>query len=305
MHHSKSKMGGGASSDGRKPTREQQPRRSTQNGREPYEPRRPIATATNYDSAGDRRRVQPVQRHPPPMAPSASPDAFVPGLKPNDPMDSSDDDPEEDNDARVGPSPPLGPLRDAALPRNSPKNGARRYSPSPPRLSTPPRRRVPSKDAAGTPRRSPSYGPSPPARRATASDSIGKPGRCVHCPHCQSTEQVELPRVQPGQPPWILRERPPEEYSRIDMDKYDEDAVRARLISNYGRVPGSYDYAPNLAIDDRRDEESTPNRYYKLPTIMKRGSRPSPTHTPFPEYQMLRHHETYANKPYTLPLFSD
>ncbi|UJR21249.1 hypothetical protein I4U23_024344 [Adineta vaga] len=133
-------------------------------------------------------------------------------------------------------------------------------------------------------------------------------GRCSFCPHCQSSTQVLLPKNQNEQryqPPWVIQKAPSNKHLQINMDKYDQDAVREQLISDYGHFPGSYDYRPHLAIDDRTTPVQLSNMYCTLPTILKHKRAISPIHTPFPDYNTLQRRDQRLNKPYTTQLFED
>ncbi len=129
-------------------------------------------------------------------------------------------------------------------------------------------------------------------------------GHCPFCPHCKLLSPI-LEHKPTEPPPLWITEPPPNVQQHINMDKYDEDAVRNKLFSEHGRLLGSYDYPPHLTIEETKTPEEISKKYFKLPIIAKPESPMSPVHTPFPNYATLQHREKLLNKPYTSPLFTD
>ncbi|CAF1172454.1 unnamed protein product [Adineta ricciae] len=153
-----------------------------------------------------------------------------------------------------------------------------------------------------------------PVRKMTSPPMVRTPikfpeitGRCSFCPHCQSSTYTAIPNARHvGQEPsWFVKDVSSDGHICIDMDKYDQDAVHNQLISTHGRIPGSYDYRPNLTIYERKHKEESLKNYCTLPAILKYGSTKSPTSTPFPNSDYLESHDRRLNKPYTTQLFID
>jgi hypothetical protein len=129
-------------------------------------------------------------------------------------------------------------------------------------------------------------------------------GRCSFCPHCKLLPKI-IDNKTPEPPPVWFTEPPPETHQHIIMDNYDEEAVRRKIISEHGRLPGIYDYSPNLTIEEQKDHNEISKKYIRLPIIAKPGSRVSPVRTPFPDYDALQYREKHLNKPYTSTLFTN
>jgi hypothetical protein len=109
----------------------------------------------------------------------------------------------------------------------------------------------------------------------------------------------------PSPPPAWITEAPRTDQRHIVMDEYDEEAVQNKIIAENGRLPGSYDYSPNLTIEEKKDHNQTSSRYPTLPVLTKHGSPTTPSRTPFPNYDSLQRREKRLNKPYTPTLFTD
>jgi len=138
----------------------------------------------------------------------------------------------------------------------------------------------------------------------SSSSLAGHIGRCSHCPHCKFLPKVINNKPTDPEPVWIT-EPPSQARQHIIMDDYDEEAVRKKIISEHGRLPGSYDYPPNLTIEEKKDQNKISKKYLRLPIIAKPGSPISPARTPFSDYNTLQHREKHLNKPYTSTLFTD
>jgi len=89
------------------------------------------------------------------------------------------------------------------------------------------------------------------------------------------------------------------------MDHYDEDAIREKVILEYGRVPGSYDYSPNLTIEEEKNHNHSSSKYCTLPAVIKPGPPIAASRTPYPNYDILHRHDKRVNKPYTPTLFAN
>ncbi len=140
---------------------------------------------------------------------------------------------------------------------------------------------------------------------AKSSTSLtGQIGHCAFCPHCKHLPRIINTKSTEPQPVWITEPRP-NTYQHIIMDDYDEEAVRKKIISEHGHLPGSYDYSPNLTIEEKKDQNEISKKYLRLPIITKAGSPMSPIRTPFPDYDILQRREKHLNKPYTSTLFTD
>ncbi|CAF1111724.1 unnamed protein product [Rotaria sordida] len=141
--------------------------------------------------------------------------------------------------------------------------------------------------------------------RKTPTTPIQNTSHPYFCPHChQSMPTTTSKKLETPQPPWIM-EAPPTTKKHIDMDKYDEETMQQNITSKYRRLPGSYDYFPNIVIDEREGDDDKANDYIKQTTITRHGSSISPTHTPYPNYDLLRRHEHRLNKPFTSKSFVD
>lgn len=127
---------------------------------------------------------------------------------------------------------------------------------------------------------------------------------CSHCPHCQRLlAQQRRPQVKL---PWVTDD-PGLQNVLINMDKYDADAVQEKLILEHGHLPGCYDYRPYLTIEKSPEDyyPDTAENYCKQPFVARKKLHMIPTHTPYPEYNVLQRREQRLNKPYTQPLFVD
>jgi hypothetical protein len=129
-------------------------------------------------------------------------------------------------------------------------------------------------------------------------------GRCSYCPHCKLLPQV-IGNKSTDPPPIWFTEPPSKAHQHIIMDDYDEEAVRKKIISERGRLPGIYDYPPNLTIEEKKDQNKISKKYLRLPIIAKPGSPMLPARTSFPDYDTLQNREKHLNKPYTSTLFTD
>ena len=90
----------------------------------------------------------------------------------------------------------------------------------------------------------------------------------------------------------------------INMDKYDIEAVKEKIISRNHHLLGSYDYEPYLVIEEPEGGyDPAKENYYTQPFIVKMEPSIQPMRTPFPEYQFLQRHDHRLNKPYSVPLF--
>ncbi|UJR28219.1 hypothetical protein I4U23_009469 [Adineta vaga] len=133
----------------------------------------------------------------------------------------------------------------------------------------------------------------------------GQDGRyCSHCPHCRRRNDGE-PSLPPTPPLKWLTEKPNKEDLSINMDDYDIEAVKKKILKETGHLPGSYDYQPQLTIEQTNDYDSTKENYYTLPFVAKTAPYVSATRTPFPDYNVLQRKERRINKPYTISLFAD
>jgi len=130
----------------------------------------------------------------------------------------------------------------------------------------------------------------------------GPIGRCPYCRHCQRTSDSSIESIPTPKPKW-LTENPGIGDIHIDMDKYDIEAVKRKLISENGHLPGSYDYKPYLTIEHGDDYDPAKENYYTQPIVAKTKPSFLPACTPFPEYDLLQRREQRLNKPYSLPLF--
>ncbi|CAF1465518.1 unnamed protein product [Adineta steineri] len=139
--------------------------------------------------------------------------------------------------------------------------------------------------------------------RDTPHQLVGHIEHCSFCPHCQQVSRSVI--LKSPLPAWIKKEAPSDDEQPIIMDRYDEDAVREKALSEYGRVPGSYVYKPNLTIEEVNKHNQNEGNYYRSPGILTLGSSLSVTHTPFPNYDLLRRRDKRLNKPYTQTLFTD
>lgn len=129
----------------------------------------------------------------------------------------------------------------------------------------------------------------------------GKDYRCSQCPHCR---RVAKETLRPPIPRWVTKD-PGEGLFRIQMDKYDIDAIKEKAIIENGHVRGSYDYRTQLTIEKSGDYDLSKENYYTQPFVAKTTPRILPTRTPFPEYDVLQRNDRRINKPYTLSLFAD
>lgn len=104
-------------------------------------------------------------------------------------------------------------------------------------------------------------------------------------------------------PPWLLAE-PGKDQVRIDMDNYDIEAVKDKIVSKNHHLLGSYDYQPYLTIETSKgDYDPRKENYYTQPFVAKMKPRITALRTPFPDYELLERRELRLNKPYSLPLF--
>ncbi|CAF0776469.1 unnamed protein product [Adineta steineri] len=125
---------------------------------------------------------------------------------------------------------------------------------------------------------------------------------CNHCPHCRRQSQIS--RKATPAPKW-LTEKPGNVPFSIDMDKYDSEAVKEKVIDENGHVPGSYDYRPQLTLEQSDDYDVRKENYFTQTLVAKTSPNVSPVRTPFPENNVLQRRERRINKPYGLPLFAD
>lgn len=128
-------------------------------------------------------------------------------------------------------------------------------------------------------------------------------GRCSRCPHCQRANNNNHSPMSTPKLKW-LSQSPRNDDVHIDMDQYDIEAVRKKVISKNGHVPGSYDYQPYLTIE-QTDYDLTKENYYTQPFVARMKPRVLPATTPFPDFELLQRREQRLNKPYALPLFDD
>jgi hypothetical protein len=129
----------------------------------------------------------------------------------------------------------------------------------------------------------------------------GQFGRCSHCPHCQRAKKSKTITASP-KPKWI-GSNPGNNPFQIIMDDYDVDAVKRKIISENGHLPGSYDYGPYLTMEQTDDYDIQKENYFTQPTVAKTTPRVVATRTPYPEYDLLQRREQRLNKPYSLSLF--
>lgn len=104
-------------------------------------------------------------------------------------------------------------------------------------------------------------------------------------------------------PNW-LTQNPINDEVHIDMDEYDVEAVKKKIISKNGHLLGAYDYQPYLTIE-QTDLDTKKENYYTQPFVAKMKPRVLPATTPFPDFELLQRREQRLNKPYTLTLFDD
>ena len=140
------------------------------------------------------------------------------------------------------------------------------------------------------------------AHRKISTGSHGQVNHCSHCPHCQRMNK--LTNTSSPKPKW-LTERPENQQVRIMMDEYDIEAVKKKLVADNGHIPGSYDYQPQLIMEQVDDYDIKQQNYFTQPFIAKTKPRVLATSTPFPEYDFLQRREQRLNKPHTLLLFTD
>jgi len=141
------------------------------------------------------------------------------------------------------------------------------------------------------------------SHRKSSATSHKQFGRCSHCPHCQRVNNQSKSSIPPIPTPKWLTENPGPDQVSINMDDYDVEAVKKKIISENGHLPGSYDYRPHLTIEQLSDYNQTKENYYTQPLVANTQPRISPTRTPFPEYELLQRLEQRLNKPNTLKLF--
>jgi hypothetical protein len=176
------------------------------------------------------------------------------------------------------------------------------------------------KSPSRTTRRSSSIAPAPPINRSQLSlesfvdesakqpsriksPSIRQSGRCSKCAHCRRLE-VTTNIIGSQQPDWITKD-PGVVHLCIDMDKYDVEAVQAKIISKNNHLLGSYDYEPYLVIEQIEGAyDPTKENYYTQPFIAKFDPTIELARTPFPDYNFLQRHEYRLNKPFSVPLFN-
>ncbi|CAF2405425.1 unnamed protein product [Rotaria sp. Silwood2] len=96
------------------------------------------------------------------------------------------------------------------------------------------------------------------------------------------------------QPLWIIHGAHTDD-AHINMDEYDEESMQEKINSKHGRLPGHYYYS---------DDDAPSNDYPKQISLSKYGSVISPTHTPYPNYDLLQRHAYRLNKPFTATLYS-
>ncbi len=137
------------------------------------------------------------------------------------------------------------------------------------------------------------------------SPSIHEPsGRCSKCPHCQRLNSSNSDDIRTPEPGWITK-NPGTDQLRINMDDYDIEAVKKKIISRHHHILGSYDYQPYLTIEQTEgDYDPTKENYFTQPFITKMQPSIEAMRTPFPDYDLLQRRENRLNKPYTLPLFN-
>lgn len=126
-------------------------------------------------------------------------------------------------------------------------------------------------------------------------------GRCSKCPHCRRLNISS--NISTPAPPWLLAE-PGAEQVRIDMDNYDIEAVKEKVLARHHHPLGSYDYQPYLTIETKKgDYDPGKENYYTQPFVARTKPRITTLRTPFPDYELLERRELRLNKPYSLPLF--
>lgn len=114
-------------------------------------------------------------------------------------------------------------------------------------------------------------------------------GRCRYCSHCKQTGEGSSSNTESK---WFGIQ-PNNEHLTIDMVDYDEIAARHRIYPKTGRLPGEYDYQPQLTIESI-DEKT--KGYYTQTCVV--NSKPNITlrYTPFPNYAVLQRREYQPNK---------
>lgn len=143
----------------------------------------------------------------------------------------------------------------------------------------------------------------PHKHRKSSSGIHAHTGRCSKCPHCRRLDINISSHLSTPAPPWLLAE-PGADQVRIDMDNYDIEAVKEKILARNHHPLGSYDYQPYLTIETKKGEyDPMKENYYTQPFVAKTKPRITPLRTPFPDYDLLERRELRLNKPYSLPLF--
>ena len=120
------------------------------------------------------------------------------------------------------------------------------------------------------------------------------PCECIYCQHCQQLKnQAKLKALGLK---WII-DTPTGNTVSIDMDNYDDDAIRDKKMLKKDNYP------PCLAT--QRDDDDKEKHYYTQTSVARTEPRMTPVYTPFPEYHSIRRREQRLHKPYTRPLFVD
>ncbi|CAF0888503.1 unnamed protein product [Rotaria sp. Silwood1] len=135
----------------------------------------------------------------------------------------------------------------------------------------------------------------------TLNQNIDQP---LVCPYCHRGIQDNSKKVEDSQLPWIKKDAPKSNL-HINMDEYDEEFIQKKIYSEHGRLRGVYDYFSNIVVNERDNNDQSSVNYTKQTPIARYGSLVSPTHTPYPDYDLLQRHEHRLNKPFTSNLYSD
>jgi hypothetical protein len=123
-----------------------------------------------------------------------------------------------------------------------------------------------------------------------------------YCEHCRQARIYESPKDSKVK--WIV-DKPQDHSVHIDMDKYDDVAMKDKTFNDYGYNPDSYQYQPFLTIQRFNDRANGNDTYYTQPFIAKQEPRITPTHTPLPNFCVFQNREHRLNQPYSIEMFAD
>ena len=127
---------------------------------------------------------------------------------------------------------------------------------------------------------------------------------CPNCIHCQKPQPIVNPVIEVVQPVWI-RKDPETSSLSINMDNYDEDAVRKARIERDGYGSLGYSYRSSLRTHGRPNTQNSSSTYDRLPFVNQSTLLSKPSHTPYLNYDQLLAYDRRPNKPYSRALFLD